>query len=424
MSIKVILNQYRATLSGKYPVVIQLIYHRRRALIYTGVKVYPEEFDPKNGNLRFVRSKSDSRKHTEEQNQQISHVYGIVENVLNALDDTSSIDIRTLASRCRRRLREHTLYALFEKAIDEKLSQGKIGTAQAYQSTYNKIRMLTSHKDVTLERLSPGYLDHLCSGLRQAGCSRNTQAFYLRNLRAVINRDRNSPVGQVAPSRLFPEFSLKGEATHKRALSVSDMEMLVAFRSPTKRLQMAKDLFLLCFFLRGVGIADICFMLKTHLQGDYLCFHRHKTAVPLSIRLTDPIRFFLERYGSVQPASPYLFRFLDKTYTDTKLTYQSYRALLKRTNTALKTIGEILELPIPLTSYVARHTWATQAKGVGASLAHISEALGHRSQRITAVYLKSFDQEVLDNLNGRVLAPYRLLWETGAGNKKEEPQGI
>ncbi len=420
MSIKVILNQYRATLSGKYPVVVQLIFHRRRALIYTGVKVYPEEFNKKTGTLRFVRGKSESRKSIRQQCRQIAHVYDVVQSVLSKVGETSPIDSRTVAALCRRRLREHTLYALFEKAIEEKLSQGRIGTAQAYQSTYNKIRTLTSHTDVSLERLSPHFWEHLCARLTLEDCSRNTQAFYHRNLRAVINRYCNSSV----ETRISPDFSFKGELTHKRALSVSDMEKLVSFHPSTIRLQKAKDLFLLCFFLRGVGLADICFMLKTHRQGDYLSFHRHKTAVPLSIQLTNSIRFFLERYGSRQPESPYLFHFLDGAYTDTKLTYQAYRALLKRTNTALKEVGEILDLPIPLTSYVARHTWATQAKGVGVSLAHISEALGHRSQRITAVYLKSFDQEILDNLNNSVLAPYRLLLEEEPENKKGKQEDI
>lgn len=74
--------------------------------------------------------------------------------------------------------------------------------------------------------------------------------------------------------------------------------------------------------------------------------------------------------------------------------------------------------------HMARHTWATQAKGVGVSLAHISEALGHRSQRITAVYLKSFDQEILDNLNNSVLAPYHLLLEEEPENKKGKQEDI
>ena len=71
--------------------------------------------------------------------------------------------------------------------------------------------------------------------------------------------------------------------------------------------------------------------------------------------------------------------------------------VLAKINKHLKEIGVRLNLPIPLTTYVARHSFATVLKRAGVSTSIISETLGHSSERVTQIYLDSFDNEQVDN---------------------------
>lgn len=305
-----------------------------------------------------------------------------------------------------------TLFSMFENAIREKISETKIGTARAYRSTFSKIRTLTAGEDVCAEDITREFITELCGKLLRSGCCRNTASFYIRNLKAVLNRYYKSKIQTSGISgNLFSDISAKVEITRKRALTVTQMQRLLEYTPRSKRLQTARDIFFLCFFLRGTSLADICFMQRSSYDGSYLHFYRHKTSAALTIEVNEPARLMIKRHGSHREDSPYLLEFMDNACDRPDKAYTIYRSVLKRTNSALHELGSKIGLQVPLTTYVARHTWATQAKASGASIAQISEALGHSSQQITAIYLKGFEQNVMDNIGRKVCLPYKQIIE-------------
>ena len=72
-------------------------------------------------------------------------------------------------------------------------------------------------------------------------------------------------------------------------------------------------------------------------------------------------------------------------------------------NRKLHVLSQALQLDIPLSSYVARHTWASLAKWNGISSSVISEAMGHRNVETTRIYLASLDMDVIADANHTVI---------------------
>ncbi len=401
-------NKDRKNTSDRYPMVFKISHQRRRVLIYTGIHVCTQEFDEQAQRLIYVKGISNDRKDIREKNLQLRQMAAIIKEVVEKHKEKKTLELKDISRECKRCIRKNSLYSVFEEAIKEKKGHGAIGSARAYESTYNKIRHLTEGKDIPLYHLSSDYIHKLYRQCCQSGISTNTIAFYMRNLKTVINRGSRKS-GKAMPSAriLFDGIVIRKEKTRKRALTEKEMQKLIHYTPQENEwLMEAKAIFLLCFLLQGTGLADLCFMKKEAMQGNYICYKRHKTNIDICVALSDESQRLAQRFMSKDDDSPFLFCFMDGQDTPQKC-YTRYRSLLKKQNRNLKQIGYYLGIGLPLTSYVARHTWASQAKESGAPTELISEAMGHTSQHTTAIYLKKFNQSSIDQVNDIVTAPYR-----------------
>lgn len=159
-------------------------------------------------------------------------------------------------------------------------------------------------------------------------------------------------------------------------------------------LEIARDLYLFSFFSRGMPFVDVVFLKKPEDGIDY---NRRKTKQWLRISVTAQLESLIKKYDN---HSAYVFPILKDN--SSRALYEQYRLALGRTNRNLKVLGKMLGLKTTLTTYVARHSWATAAKNTGAPISVISEGLGHTSESMTQTYLKEFDQSILDEMNQKV----------------------
>ena len=109
----------------------------------------------------------------------------------------------------------------------------------------------------------------------------------------------------------------------------------------------------------------------------------------------------LRRYTNKHSQSPYLLPILSSTGSEG---YRQYKSALRLYNQHLHQLSKMLHLNVPLTSYVARHSWATTAKEEGVAIAMISEGLGHSSEKVTNVYLASFNNNAMSKANRKVIS--------------------
>ena len=222
-------------------------------------------------------------------------------------------------------------------------------------------------------------------------CGHNTVAYYLRHLRAACN----SLGGDAAAA--FRGLSTAPQRTRKRALQDGAIPALAAL--PLEgMLAMWRDLFLFCFSARGMAFVDAANLRKSDVAGGYISYRRHKTGQQLLVRLEPCMEQVMARWRSPD-GSPFLFPVLTEFGEEG---WRQYASRLAMYNRALRILGARIGCP-GLSSYAARHSWATAAHRAGVPLGVISEGLGHGSERTTQIYLASFGASVLDDANRRVL---------------------
>ena len=156
------------------------------------------------------------------------------------------------------------------------------------------------------------------------------------------------------------------------------------------------------FSLRGMPFVDLVYLRKSDLRDNVITYRRRKTGRPLSVTLTSEAMVLMKKYMNRDSSSPYLFPFLESR-EGTKEAYREYQLALRSFNQQLMLLGELLGLGDKLSSYTARHTWATTAYYCEIHPGIISEAMGHSSITVTETYLKPFRSKKIDEANKQVL---------------------
>lgn len=133
-----------------------------------------------------------------------------------------------------------------------------------------------------------------------------------------------------------------------------------------------------------------------------ISYRRRKTGRPLSVTLTSEAMFLLRKYMNREEQSPYLFPILHSD-EGSPMAYKEYQLALRNFNYQLELVGKLLGLKDRLSSYTARHTWATTAYYCEIHPGIISEAMGHSSITVTETYLKPFRSKKIDEANKQVL---------------------
>ena len=162
---------------------------------------------------------------------------------------------------------------------------------------------------------------------------------------------------------------------------------------------MARDIFLFSFYMRGMSFKDIAFLRVANIVGDRIYYSRQKTGQKLNIKLTDRAMEIIRKYNNLTDRKAFIFPII---LFPGKNEFSQYKNSYRKINRRLKTVGSILGSRVPLTTYVARHSWASIAKRSGIPISVISEGLGHDSEKTTQIYLDSFENNVLDAANEMV----------------------
>ena len=311
------------------------------------------------------------------------------ENRLRGISDKRLKDIIEHAIANKEESRRAVL-PLFDEFID---SKSRNGTKEFYLSTKSKVEMFD--KNCTFGCIDKKWLLGFDGFLQSKGLGVNTRGIHLKNLRALFNYAIDEEITNNYP---FRKFIIKKEETRKRSLTVEQLRMFMDY--PCGRfLQRYKDIFMLMFYLIGINAVDL-FGTKGIRDGR-LEYRRTKTGKLYSIKVEPEAMEIIQKYKG----NEYLLDILDS--------YSDYRMFLIRMNASLKLIGdvkigkdgkkEITPLFPDISTYWARHTWATIAASLDIPKETISAALGHEiGSPVTSIYIK-FDQNKVDEANRRVI---------------------
>uniref|UniRef100_UPI0040284A90 site-specific integrase n=1 Tax=Prevotella sp. TaxID=59823 RepID=UPI0040284A90 len=250
-------------------------------------------------------------------------------------------------------------------------------------------------------RLDVALIQSYEAWLKHRGICRNTISFYMRILRAVYNRAvANGVVAQQYPFR--PTYT-GIDKTRKRAVDFSVIKTIKeADLSAHPSLELARDLFLMSFYLRGASFIDLAHLRKSDLREGFLCYTRSKTGQKMKVKWEPLMQEIVEKYQAQTAFSPFLLPIL----SGGRLYNKEYHNAQARISYHLRKIARAIGLPCPLTLYVARHSWATIARDRQIPLSVISEALGHDSEQTTRIYLQSISSPEVDKANASILSSF------------------
>lgn len=287
--------------------------------------------------------------------------------------------------------------------IQQAKMAGRYSTADIYANTLNSFLLFTENPNFRFSEISPCLIKQYEEYLLNNGLRHNTLSTYMRTLRSIFNQAKKDNIYiPIDTNELFRYVFTGYESTTKRAIAPTLIRQLSLLDlSKTPNLSFSRDLFLLSFYLRGMPFVDLAYLRKSDIRENTIYYYRHKTHQQLVVYIEPCATKILTRYSRNNSESPYLLPILTKSGENG---FKQYKSALRLYNLHLHRLSKILHLSIPLTSYVARHSWATAAKNEGINISVISESLGHASEKITYTYLASFDNNTIFKANRKVIA--------------------
>lgn len=288
------------------------------------------------------------------------------------------------------------IFVYMDFQVARKREAGKDSTADLYRVVRNRLYRFWKGASLQWTDITAAMVDDFDSSLRAEGLAVNTVNSYLSSFRALCHTALREGLPGPA-SDPFAGLHLKREETAKRALKIAEVNKVMQADYPGEpSLREALDLFIFSYLACGIPFVDLAYLTKKNIVGGEIVYYRHKTGALIRVGITPAMRLLLRKYG--QKGSPYLFPILSAG----KDGHEAYKAALRKYNSLLVIIGEHLHLSVKLTSYVARHSWATEALRQNIPVAVISQAMGHTSEKTTRIYLAQLDQSVLNKANAKI----------------------
>ncbi len=385
----------------------QIIHERKVRQLLSDYKVYPSEWD-----------ESRSIVTTTQKSERKAFILSIRERIRWDVERLNKIDKKLDANglsytaddvidEFNRYANEYSLFNFMESIIVKLKQNGKVRTSETYKSALSSFKKFLARQaskddyrqdeDIMLDCLTSEIMEAYEAWHKSRGVAPNTISFYTRILRAVYNRAVEDDI--IENRNPFKHVYTGVDKTVKRALSLPVIKKIKALDlSLNASLDFSRDMFLMSFYLRGMSFIDMAFLKKSDLKNGYVTYRRRKTGQQLIIEWTKEMQIILDKYP--ENATEYLLPIIKNPGTNERCTY---RNMGYNINHNLKKIAKMVGVQIPLTLYVARHSWASAAKAKGIPLSVISEGMGHDSEATTQIYLASLDTSVVDRANSIIL---------------------
>ena len=377
----------------------QVIHNRLVRQVHTGYRLFPSEWDAGISEVVVASGTEEGRR-----------------NYLLSMKTAIADDLSRLRSVIARLERSDTGYTAdkvvevfsspadcggflsFARQLIQELKKiGKRRTAETYTTALNSFLRFRGERDLLFEEVDSNLMVEYETFLKGINVCPNSSSFYMRNLRAVYNRAVEKEL--VIQRFPFRHVYTGVERTTKRAVPLRAIKQLMTLDlslHPAKRF--ARDMLLLSFYTRGMSMIDMVFLKKKDLNNGILSYRRKKTGQQLFVKWEPCMQEIVDRYNI--PGSPYLLPIIARPGMDER---KQYINASHRINRYLKAIGKELGLSVPLTHYVARHSWASAARSKNIPISVISEGMGHDSENTTRIYLASLDTTTIDKANRLIL---------------------
>ncbi len=395
-TVEVVCYKSKPLKDGTFPLMLRVTKDRKRKYVSLGLSLHEKFWD-------FEKGKPKRNCPNKEQIERLIAAKTAEYNdlIVEMTAQQREYTVETLVSHFHNQVRCATVVELYDKLIDDMKRDDKLGNAGVYKYSRTSLLKFTGQRlQIPFSDIDAVWLRRYENWLRTSGCGDTTISQLFRTLRSVFNKAVEL---QLVKRDYYPFDAYKvskfDTRTKKRAITKEDVRKVIALDLsqgyPSERL--ARDIFVFSYFGAGINFADIALLKYGNVRDGRVQYVRKKTGKPINFLLTEEMRNIIAKYQQQgQTDEDYIFPILDRRVHRTEQQrYDRTHKVLTNTNRWLRKIGQRVGIE-HLTTYVARHTFATVLKRSGVNIAIISESLGHSDLSTTQIYLDSFENSQID----------------------------
>jgi len=403
LSVKIVLYKSKTLSNGEHPIMLRIIKDRKVKYINLKKSCHPDLWDEKN-NLP-------KKKHPTYTEFKILFEQKVLEANKLALNlDIQDKDYTAdqITKRLNRSSNYKSIIKFFEHVISRFENSNQIGYGNVFQTTKNTLVRFYGNKNLTFAEINTTFINNYEADLRSRGVGLTTIFIYMRTLKTLINYARNEDIvrDDYDPFKDISFAKYRRVKTAKRAISKESIKAIADLIFDEKvSLFHSRNYFLFSYYNRGMNFIDMAFLKWNAITDNQLSYTRRKTKETFVIGLLPPAIKILKYYKNNYPSTSdfYVFPILNESHLTARSIDNRIDKVLKIVNKDLKKIAELAGINEKLTTYVARHSYATNMKNSGVPINIISESMGHDSEKTTQIYLESFGNKILDEANKAIL---------------------
>lgn len=388
ISIFLFFDNRRQNKAGTYPIKVRVTHKRIRKYYSTGKNLSQGDWE------KLDISK---KKDLLELKRDLQISFNKVREVVQVLEDEGNFSFENLNVRLGKCANE-TLNMAYKNKINSLIETGAIGNSAVYSCSYNHLERYAGER-IAFDTITVNWLKKYEKDMLAEGKSYTTISIYLRSMRAILNEAKS--IGMLKESQ-YPfgkgKYEIPIGKGRKMALTLPQIKQVITYTDGSEATEHYRDLWFFSYLCNGININDLLRLKFSNIDNDEIFFYRSKTIntsrekKEIGALLTPEMKLIIERRGNPDKSQDnYIFPFLNgyNTPIEQKKRIQD---ITRRINKKLKLIGDALDIP-GISTYTARHSFASVLKRSGANIAYISESLGHSDLKTTENYLASFEKE-------------------------------
>ena len=400
-TVKIILYKQKKMKDGNHPVMLQGTHNSKAFRISLKYKCFPNQWD--SNKSRFKKSMENYR----DKNAVLREIESKAEETLDKIQRESlSFSPALFKDLFLDVKKEITVIKFFNLILDDFKAKGSLGNHDVYKGTKNALkRFLKNKTSLMFEDVNYTFLKKFETFLFKGGCTGGGVSLYMRTFRALINEairrnfmsKENYPFATSFNKNGYSLSHLKSEAK-PRALSIEDMEKIKNFEiEKHPKFKETWLIFLFSYYARGMNFADMAKLKWEDIYDGRMSYKRMKTGTQYTIKVSEKIQEILNEF---EPRlTPYVFPILNDFHKTPEQIKNRRKKRLRKFNLEMREIAKLIGIRTDITSYMARHTYATTLNSKDVSVSKISQGLGHKDVATTQAYLKKFDNKVIDDLD-------------------------
>ena len=395
-TISVVCYQSKTLKNGEHPLMLRICKDNKKKYQSLGISVNPKYWD-------FVKNKPKPNCPNREQILKIilDKQAKLQSSILEYNAEDKSYTGATLLNAEKNKFQQKTVKAFYMELLEQYKNENKCGNRLIYKGSLNSLTTFTRNRlDIPFSVIDVDWLTKYEKWLKSKNNRETTISLLFRTLRSAYNKAIDAKCARRSDYP-FDEYKINkfDTSTHKRAIAKTDVVKFMQDAPELGKrhyLQLSKDIFIFSYLCGGINFTDIANLTTANIVNGRLEYVRQKTHKKIKIGIPSEAMKIIEKYTS--ESKGYLFPILDKNIHKTPLQKQNrIHKILAKVNKNLKLLAAELGIEDTVTTYVARHSFATILKKSGVNIAIISEALGHSDLATTQIYLNSFDNEQIDN---------------------------